>query len=155
MAANETRICPHFVSNLSLATKFLLTLSLQPTTVSFMQWAQVILKSKYQMTRRQVKSNFATLCMLWIWAWRLCQSATLSRLGTMQFEDGSCKIKKNSLIISKIPASMNRLLKVEHLLVATESPEHVDILMLHHRLRHISAAADTICQLVHSNAASC
>ena len=69
---------------------------------------------------------------------------------TVQFEDRLCKIKKNGSIISKMPASTNRLFKVEHLLIAAKSPEHVDILMLHCRLGHISV--DTICQLIHSNA---
>ena len=71
---------------------------------------------------------------------------------TVQFEDGSCKIKRNGSIIGEIPASAKGLFKVEHSLIAAESPEHVDILTLHCRLGHISL--DTIRQLICSNAVS-
>ena len=68
----------------------------------------------------------------------------------VQFENRTCKIIRNSSTIGSIPASTNGLFKVEHLFIATESPENVDILTLHHRLSHISA--DAICHLIHSNA---
>src|ERR1700761_5963000 len=64
----------------------------------------------------------------------------------VQFKNRICKIVRNSSTIGSIPASTNGLFKVEHLLVAAESPECVDILTLHHRLGHIST--DTICHLV-------
>jgi len=72
----------------------------------------------------------------------------------VQFEDGLCKIKKDGSIVSSIPASANGLFKVEHALtgMAAMSPEHMDILMLHRRLGHISA--DSICTLICSNAVS-
>ena len=71
---------------------------------------------------------------------------------TVQFENGTCKIVRNGSTIGSIPASANGLFKVEHSLVAAESPECVDILTLHRRLGHISA--DAIRHLIHSNAVS-
>ncbi len=72
----------------------------------------------------------------------------------VQFEGRLCKIKKGGSIVGSIPASMNRLFKVEHVLtgMAAISPEHVDILTLHCRLGHISA--DSIHTLIRSNAVS-
>ena len=71
---------------------------------------------------------------------------------TVEFEDGTCKIKRNGHIIGNVPASTNSLFKVDHALAAAESLEHVDILTLHHRLSHI--ALDTICTLIHNKAVS-
>jgi len=72
----------------------------------------------------------------------------------VQFEDGSCKIKKGGSIVGSIPTRANGLFKVEHALtgMAAMSPKHVDILTLHRRLGHISA--DSIRTLIHSNAVS-
>ena len=67
----------------------------------------------------------------------------------VEFEDGSCKIKRGQKVVSQVPASANRLYKVEHALVTT-LPEYVDILMLHRRLGHISV--DAIRTLIRSNA---
>lgn len=55
----------------------------------------------------------------------------------VQFENRTCQIVRSSSTISSIPASTNGLFKVEHSFIATESPENVDILTLHHRLGHI------------------
>jgi hypothetical protein len=71
---------------------------------------------------------------------------------TVQFEDGTCKIMRNGRTIGNVPTSANRLFKVEHVLAAAESLEHVDILMLHCRLRHISLNA--IHTLFHNKAVS-
>ena len=69
---------------------------------------------------------------------------------SVQFEDGSCKIKCNGSTIGSIPASTNGLYKVEHSLVAASAPEFIDILMLHHCLGHISV--DAIRSLLRTNA---
>ena len=71
---------------------------------------------------------------------------------TVEFEDGTCKIKRNGCIIGNVPTSTNGLFKVDHALAAAESLKHVDILMLHHRLGHI--ALDTIRTLIHNKAVS-
>ena len=68
---------------------------------------------------------------------------------SVEFEDSLCKIKRRQKVIGKVPASANRLYKVEQALAAM-LPEYVDILTLHCRLGHISV--DTTFTLVHSNA---
>lgn len=62
---------------------------------------------------------------------------------SVTFEDNFCKIKnKAGKIIGNIPASSNRLFKVEHSYhAATSSAEQVDIHHLHQRLGHIPAEA--------------
>ena len=72
---------------------------------------------------------------------------------TVQFAGSSCNIKRggNGPIIGHIPASANRLFKVDHAFTATDESalaEPVDILMLHHRLGHISVNA--IRALIHA-----
>ena len=71
---------------------------------------------------------------------------------TVEFEDGTCKIKRNGCIIGNVPASTNGLFKVDHMLAAAESLKHVDILTLHRRLGHI--ALDTIHTLICNKAVS-
>lgn len=69
---------------------------------------------------------------------------------TVQFQEGSCKIKRGDKVIGDIPVHANGLYKVEHALAATT--EEVDIITLHRRLGHISA--DAIRTLIRSNAVS-
>jgi transposase InsO family protein len=71
---------------------------------------------------------------------------------TVEFEDGTCRIKRNSNVIGNVPASANGLFKVDHALAAAESLERVDILTLHRRLGHI--ALNTIRTLVRNKAIS-
>ena len=63
---------------------------------------------------------------------------------TVMFKDNTCKIKnKSRKIIGSIPASSNRLFKVDHSHFAanTHTVEQVDMHTLHRRLGHISADA--------------
>ena len=71
---------------------------------------------------------------------------------TVEFTDGCCNIKKKSdgHIIGSVPAGLNGLFKVDHVLSATVLDEPMDILMLHRKLGHISVNA--ICGLICSNA---
>ena len=70
---------------------------------------------------------------------------------SMSFEGQECKIQnKNKNVIGRIPASVNGLYKVKHKFVGAATTKHVDILMLHKQLGHISA--DTIQALVLNNA---
>jgi hypothetical protein len=69
---------------------------------------------------------------------------------TVEFEGGTCKIKRDGHVIGNVPASANGLFKVEHALAAAESIERVDILTLHRRLGHI--ALNTIRNLVRNKA---
>ena len=70
---------------------------------------------------------------------------------SVSFEGQECKIQnKRGDVIGKIPASTNRLYKVEYEFVGTATTEQVNLLMLHKQLGHISA--DTIHALVLNNA---
>ena len=70
---------------------------------------------------------------------------------TVSFGGDSCTIKnKQGATIGIIPASSNGLYKVHHTYVAAVPAEHVGLLALHRRLRHI--APSTICVLMKSSA---
>lgn len=71
---------------------------------------------------------------------------------TVEFEDRTYKIKRDGHTINNVPASANGLFKVNHALAAAESLGHVDILMLHHRLSHITL--NTIHTLIRNKAVS-
>ena len=73
---------------------------------------------------------------------------------TVQFAGNSCKIKggQDNCFIGRISVGANRLFRVEHTFAATDnltSAEAIDILMLHHRLGHISVNA--IHALIHTS----
>jgi hypothetical protein len=62
---------------------------------------------------------------------------------SVAFKGNKCQIKnQNDVIIGRIPISVNRIYKVQHKYANVTMLEHVDILMLHRHLGHISA--DTI-----------
>ena len=70
---------------------------------------------------------------------------------SVTIKDKICKIKnqKSSKMIGRIPWSTNRLYWVDHLITIAAVQDQINILMLHHRLSHISA--NTICTLTWAN----
>jgi hypothetical protein len=69
---------------------------------------------------------------------------------SVAFKGNECQIKnQNDIIIGRIPISMNRIYKVQHKYTNATMLEHVNILMLHRCLGHISA--DAIQKLVCTN----
>jgi len=58
---------------------------------------------------------------------------------SVMFKDDICTIKnKDNKVIGIIPASANRLYKVEHTHAAMVALEHVELTTLHHHLCHIT-----------------
>jgi len=65
---------------------------------------------------------------------RICKARN-----SVMFKDNTCTIKnKGNKVIGVIPASANRLYKVEHMHVAMVALEHVELAMLHRRLCYIA-----------------